>query len=368
MLWKDETSYDDITYRSDEDKSGSLSPFTFLCFALVLVLSGLVFIYSISFPSAVRSAENHYAYFLNQLIGAAAGFLIGLLLYFMPIRALKKAWAVILPLSYAALALNLLGYSEEGNIILFGTELISAGSLSFSAIIFLAASVIPRRIGKDAALCFIALFASLAFLLFSAGIIWYIIASLAVIALYISNRTSRAVLLLYGFILAAAGIFAVLFFDVTGLSEGDLGNLMLASRTLRTAGVTGSGFGSALASPFPYEDPFGIYIIPSIAREMGYIGIAFIAILFAFVFILGIRTAGRGMRKGDPVLGSLSLGLTLMIILKAVSNMVYVMGVPLGKVTLPFYGYSVAEEALNTAAAVLLYRLIYILGRENAKS
>ena len=98
---RDQISYDDITYRvgNGGDKSGSLSPFTFLCFVLVLVLFGLVVLYSISFPIAVREGLPHYHYFAMQCIAAGGGFLAGIGLYFPPLSLGPMAFAFLCGIS-----------------------------------------------------------------------------------------------------------------------------------------------------------------------------------------------------------------------------------------------------------------------------
>ena len=97
-------------------------------------------------------------------------------------------------------------------------------------------------------------------------------------------------------------------------------------------------------------------------------GCAFVVLLFAFVSVLGIRTASRACRKDDRASASLAISLTLIIVLKAAFDMLYASGLlPLGGVMLPFFSFSVQEEAINVALSVLLYRLVYMIGRENAQ-
>ena len=63
---------------------------------------------------------------------------------------------------------------------------------------------------------------------------------------------------------------------------------------------------------------------------------------------------------------SLSYGLSLMIALKALFDMLYVLGVlPLSGIMLPFFSYSVSEEAITMLSSAVLYRLVYRMGREH---
>ena len=143
---RDQISYDDITYRvgNGGDKSGSLSPFTFLCFALVLVLFGLVVLYSVSFP--------------------------------MPLRALRKSYLILYPLAAAACVLSFFpGFSDGGYIVLGGIQVVQPGSLALIAGAFLASDAIPEAgsigggIVREYLLSFIFLTALLALTLFIPG-------------------------------------------------------------------------------------------------------------------------------------------------------------------------------------------------------
>ena len=62
---------------------------------------------------------------------------------------------------------------------------------------------------------------------------------------------------------------------------------------------------------------------------------------------------------------SLAFGLTLMVVLKALCNMLYVSGLlPLPGILMPFFSYSLSEEAMTILSSVMLYRLVYMMGRE----
>ena len=385
---RDQIRYDDLTSRvgNGGDKSGSLSPFTFLCFVLVLVLFGLVVLYSISFPIAVREGLPHYHYFAMQCIAAGGGFLAGIGLYFLPLRALRKSYLILYPLAAAACVLSFFpGFSDGGYIVLGGIQVVQPGSLALIAGAFLASDAIPEAgsigggIVREYLLSFIFLTALLALTLFSSGLPWFIMLAAIILAAYAVKGTGRAAVLLILVLIASGG--AVAFFSCDFISAPVMASILpvddpsfydqdlyRALASFSDGGIAGKGLGSGLEHPFQYADAYGLLIFPSLARELGANGCAFVVLLFAFVSVLGIRTASRACRKDDRASASLAISLTLIIVLKAAFDMLYASGLlPLGGVMLPFFSFSVQEEAINVALSVLLYRLIYMIGRENAQ-
>ncbi len=385
---KEQISYDDITYKvgNNGDKSGSLSPFTFLCLVLVLALFGLVQLYSVSFPIAVREGLSHYHYFLLQVIAAGFGLAAGLVLYFIPLKAIRKLYFVFYPVAIASGILILFPqFSEDGYLIVDSIRIASPGSLAAVAAAFMAADIIPEpdSIGgglvREYVLSFIFLTVLLVLTLFSSGLSWFIIISMIVLSAYAIKGTGKVAVAVYAVLIAACA--AVLFALFDSISDPVLASIVPSSgmklydsdlsRALLSfadGGIAGKGLGSGLEDPFSYGSAESIFIFPSIARELGANGCAFIVILFAFVMLIGVRTAMRALRREDLPSATLVLSLTLVLVLKAVLNMLYASGLlPLPGVLLPFFSYSVSEEGMNIAVSVLLYRMIYMIGRENAQ-
>ena len=114
------------------------------------------------------------------------------------------------------------------------------------------------------------------------------------------------------------------------------------------------------------ESPEALFIFSVFSEELGIVGSAFLVMLFVLYLIIGMRTSRRGMEQGNAKAALLSYGLSLMIVLKALFNMLYVLGVlPLPGILLPFFSYSVSEEAVTMLSSVILYRLVYMMGRKH---
>lgn len=384
-------SYDDMSYRvsgSGGDGSGSLSPFTFLCVVLIIAFFGLIILYSASFQKAIDNSLPHYYYFIRQLVSAGCALAAGLLLSIVPMDYIRRAYVLFVPVSIIISSVSLFpGFSDSGYFAVGGYRIIHTGSFALFASVFLASGYIPDsdalgggRI-RDFVLSTLGVMVMMVLSLFSAGLSWYVIIGFTVIAMLRAKRISyMAIAVSFAAMAAAAVVFLSIFPEllapamasVMPVSDGTLysQSLLRAAEAIKMGGIAGIGLGMGNTVAYPIDDQEGLFIFASLVRELGLSGCLFIIIFFLLVLLIGLRTASRGARKGDEQSAALAIGLTLMIVLKAFMNMLYVTGIlPLPGILLPFFSYSLSEEAMNIIASCILYRLIYILGRrDNAKA
>ena len=384
-------SYDDMSYRvsgSGGDGSGSLSPFTFLCIVLIIAFFGLIILYSASFQKAIDNSLPHYYYFIRQLVSAGCGLAAGLLLSIVPMDYIRKAYILFVPVSIIVLAASLVpGFSDSGYLVIGGYRIVHAGSLALFASIFLASGYIPDsdalgggRI-RDFILSTLGVIAMMVLSLFSAGISWFVLIGIIVISMLRAKKISYAAIAVsLAAMAASAAVFVSVFPELlvpvsrSILPVSDNGlydtSLIKAAEAIRMGGIAGIGLGRSNLMAYPLDGQENQYIFASLVRELGVSGSLFVIIFYLLILLIGLRTASRGARKGDEQSAALAIGLTMMIVLKAFMNMMYVTGIlPLPGILLPFFSYSLSEEVMNIIAACILYRLIYILGRrDNAKA
>ena len=105
-------SYDDLLLideqRKEKESSGSLSPFTYLCIALVIALFGLIVLYTSSYGIALAEGHPHYYYFLRNAIAAGAGLAVGFLFRIFSLKSVKSSYLVFAPIAFAALILQMI--------------------------------------------------------------------------------------------------------------------------------------------------------------------------------------------------------------------------------------------------------------------
>ncbi|MDA8241320.1 MAG: putative lipid II flippase FtsW [Nitrospiraceae bacterium] len=125
--------------------------------------------------------------------------------------------------------------------------------------------------------------------------------------------------------------------------------------SLGSGGLTGLGLGESKQKlsflPASHTD----FIFCLVGEELGLIGASVLIALFVFLFVRGIRIAGRA--KGKFV-GYLAYGLTLMISVQALINFAVVTGlVPTKGLPLPFMSYGGSALLVNMAAVGILLKI-----------
>ena len=111
-----------------------------------------------------------------------------------------------------------------------------------------------------------------------------------------------------------------------------------------------------------------MFIFASMSEELGLTGSLALLLLLFFVAVIGVRTTARANRRNDSASAAVATGLTLFLVLRSLFNILYVSAfLPLPGILLPFFSYDPSGEFLSVLAAALLYRFIYMMGRENEK-
>ncbi len=388
MLKSEVRSYDDITYSEaykEKGDSGSLSPFTYLCAMLIVGLMGLTVLYSASYEKAIALGYPHYFYFFRNLIAALSALVVGILFRFIPLRIMRKGYIVILPLSLILLALSFVpSLSSDGWIVINGVQIISPSSFAMLALSFTLAGMIDERNGISFSSLVLPLFISLVLMiavLFSGGITWYLLLlAVLLVSLRIKGVGVFSILAILIASLAIGTALSFIFYDrllspvfysLFPVSDPSLYNpdLLVVRSAIREGGIAGAGLGKGLYKLGTLPSPEGTFIFASFVEELGYIGTLVIVFLLLLVSIIGARTVSRAQARGDRSSAVIVSGLTLFLVLRSAVNILYVSGfLPLPGTLLPFFSYSPSEEVLSVLSAAVLYRLIFIMGREHEKS
>ncbi len=380
-----ERSYDDITYKAGDNRinaSGSFSPFTFLCITLILTLLGLVVLYSASYSKAIGLGYPHYHYFARQALCIAATVLAGALLTMLPLDVMAKGFLLLLPLSVVLSVLSFFpGFSFGGMLMIGGCPVLQPASLALFASVFTVAGLLPytdeERSLRSVISAVISLIVLEALILLSGGIPWFAVSSLVILLMLRRSRMPKLAIFLAFLLMAGAGIGAAFAFPSilspvfsSAMPVADKAiydsALSISRQAIADGGIAGAGLGAGLYKLGELVSPESQYIFAVFAEELGGIGMVFLLILFILYLVIGVRTSKRGIEREDGFSASLSYGLSMMIALKAFSNMLYVSGiVPLPGIMLPFFSYSLSECVITMLSSVILYRLVYKMGRKH---
>lgn len=382
-------NYDDfdmVKLEGEDSNAGLFSPFTFIFFLVLIALSGLLLLYSSTFDLAVRSGYMHYRYLFNQIIGAVIGVGVGIALNFVPSSLLKKSYLVLCPLAIMILVLELFPqFNSNGYLHLLGHDIVSGPLVGAIAIISLLSGTISPiyRLQQANGIFFTAIIiATMAIMILSGfvgGLGYYFLISFVLIIMLYASGAKKSFVLISGIFAIVTGLFMALvyprfahhlFSSIFPVPDPDVysHDLFTSQLAIKEGGISGTGLGKGLYKLGVLADVEGRYIFASIAEEVGFIGIFVFLLAFLNYFFLGLMASRRAYKKEDYVIAGAALGISSLVSVQAVLSGLYCSGLfPFGSVDFPFFSYGPADEALLMIISLVLYRYIYLMGRQNEK-
>lgn len=339
-----------------------------------LVFFGILILASVSASFSLRQEGNPYAFLQHQaLFGLLPGLAAGYVLWRMDLSLVRKWSGAVMAGCVALLFLILLpgvGANYGGAtrwISLFGISFQPSEALKFGFIVYAAALLASRRSAKrerEALLPFAGVMALLGALLIAQPDA----STLAVLlfigfAMYVAAETPLSHILLLGG--GGAALFGILL--VTARYRLDrlfvflnpmldpMGKGFQAKQALigiGSGGMTGVGLGLSFQKFGVLPEPISDSIFAVFAEEMGFVGAAFLIVLFlAFAW----RGCALAARAADPFARLLAVGVVSWISVQAFVNMGAMIGLlPLTGIPLPLIGYGGSALAAELAGLGLL--------------
>jgi cell division protein FtsW len=325
---------------------------------LILVVIGLLMVFSASAVMAKERFGSPYAFLIRQSLWAAIGLTAMTLLMRIDYRRYNKP-AVVFPAVAVSVLLLLVAFLMHDS---HATHRwIRFGALSFQ----------PSEIAKPALVLFLAWFlqnrmhaiedfrgtilpAALPSLIFIALILKepdlgtaLVCAGVTALMLYLAGMNMRYLWLAA---LASAPVLYFMLFRVKWRRDRILAFLNPESDPLGkgfhiiqsliavgTGGLTGTGFMDGRQKLFYLPEPHTDYIFANVAEELGLIGS--IAVVGLFI-VLGYRGMRAAILSKDPFARSLAFGITATLLIQAFFNISVVLAlVPTKGITLPFISY-----------------------------
>lgn len=324
-------------------------------FMLILLVLGVVFVYSASFYSAKISYNDKYFFLKKQLFGIGVGFVFYLFFSFFDYHKLSKLKYVFLVVSYILLALVFvpgIGLTNYG-----ATRWINLKVLTFQpseiakfAFIIFSASILSKS--EDNVKSFKGILPILIVgVIYCALIIMepnmsitICMASLMVVMLFIGGAKLKHFLLM---IVPATILVVILiliepyrlrrltaFVDPFASSKGEGFQLVQSILGISLGGAFGTGIFKSrqkfLFLPFSESD----FIFSIIAEEIGFMGSLAVILLFIFLFLIIIKISRSAKDKFGCLL---SAGIGSLIVIQVLLNIAVVTGlVPPTGLPLPF--------------------------------
>ena len=344
---------------------------------LALVGIGIVMVYSTSAIIAGDRFGDPYYFLKRQALYAAVGFVLMIVMMFLPYEILKRfAYPILVSSVFLLIAVLIPGighrtggamrwlkiqsfsfqpseFAKLGMVIFLAyllakkEEKIRSFSFGFLPPVLLSGLVIALVMKEPdfGAAFFLTVMVFL--LLFVGGARVIYIASAFLIAIPVAY----ALLMNVGYRYKRLMSFIRPWEDPSGTSF----QIIQSFLSFGSGGLFGLGLGEGRQKLFFLPAPHTDFIFSVIGEELGLVGATVVVLLF---FILTLRGIQIGLSLEDRFGVYLALGITLMISLQAVINMGVVLGLlPTKGLTLPFISYGGTSLIANMAGVGILFQL-----------
>lgn len=319
--------------------------------SFLLIIIGIITIATASAPFAINKGLSSNYYLIHQLLyGFLPGIILGLVAFFTPLKLLRKLafpfFAISILLMFAVFIPGI-GICEKG-----ACRWINAPNFTFqpsellklTTIIYLSAFFSNEKRKKYLLNFIITLgIVCLAFFLQKDLSTCIIVGICALTIFFCANTKKRETLLvsILGFIFSLISILITPFRmdridSLFGVSTADKYHKMQLEISIGSGGLNGSGLGLSAQKFGHVPEAMSDSIFAIYAEELGFIGCAFLIIIFmSFVF-----SSFKIAKKAEPFGKLLVIGLTTWIIVQASINILAMSGLlPISGIPLPFLSY-----------------------------
>ena len=378
--------YNSLEGEIDSGSSGSLAPFTFICVVVILVMTGLVMLYSSSYAEATMNGLDHYYYVLRQGIFAILGFVCAIVINLVPAKWIRLA---AIPLVAIALVSMLMTLFTPYGVTVMGARRWLALPLvpqfqpsevvKLSTIVFLAwwlTSPSTRRyLGWYYVVPFIMIVGFTLLIVVQRAYTTSIHYLILALAICVAARLKLRYIFIACAFISVPGILYMLSesyrvkriasFVFPSLDPQGLNwQVNMSLGAIAEGGLTGKGIGNGTYKLGLLPEVQNDFILSSIIEETGLVGFAFIAMMFIMFAILGYRAAVR-LWPRDRFHALLSVGITTMIISQVALNIAVITGLlPPTGIPLPFFSQGGTNLFVIIVECGLLYRAIVLSSKE----
>ena len=364
------------------ETGGNASAFTFLCVVVILIAQGLIMLYSASYNEALIHNLPHYYFFQRQMMFVLFALLCSVVIRYMPLSWFRYLaipttlvclvlMALTLFTSYGQTRLGSRRWLQVGNLpSLQPSELVKVGTILLFALCFSKRNEEESFLARFGLPLGVTVIFSAMILLqkdYSTTILYL---ALCVSLFLVGGMSIRSLLVGFAFLIVPASMLMlsqsyrvkrVFSFFFSQLDKGGINYQVTNSlKAIGEGGLFGVGLGKGTYKLGIIPEVQSDFIFASICEEVGFVGAAFILVLFAMFAILGynayIRMLGR-----DRFLSFTAFGITTMILLQAIINIAVVTGMlPPTGIPLPFFSQGGTNLFVVICLCALLYRILLI--------
>ena len=346
------------------------------CITLLLVVSGLLMIFSASAVMASARFGSAYSFVVRQAIWAVAGLLLMWGLMHMNYRRLNNPSVVFPAIAVTILLLigAFFGHDSHGahRWIRLGPMQFQPSELAKPVLVLFLAWWLQSRMNRIENLKETVLPAAIPSLLFVLLIVKepdlgtaMVCAAVTALLLYLAGMNFKylwyallaSIIPLYFLLFRVKfrrdRIFAFLNPDADPLGKGF--HIIQSLIAVGTGGFHGVGYMEGRQKLFYLPEPHTDYIFANIAEELGLLGALFILGLFIAFGYRGIRAA---ILSTDPFARLLAFGITATVLIQAFFNISVVVALlPTKGITLPFVSYGGTSLFITLASVGVLLNI-----------
>lgn len=370
--WNIAGNYSERTLPGSVPYSSRTNSTIFISSACLLLIFGLISLYSASFPIALANGLDSYAYFMKQLLYTCTGVVLAIFIYIIPEKALKVISPVFMILCLSVLGIN---YFVKSNF-LISEEMLNLVFLAHILYLSLFFSNRLNGVNRLRELVLPIVF-SILFLVtiliqknFASGLLFFL---LTVVMFACGGVGFGGVMLfvLYALVPAVCWIIA----DETNLktilnllmpgyfNSGTASQYIFAKSAIAGGGLFGKGLGMGEFKSGLIQDITGEFIFCNVCEEFGFIGALILLVLLLVFAWTGFRCA-KHLRNENRFYSNISIGITTIIVWQAILNLLSVFSViPISGFSLPFF-----SEGVNIILLICECALLYKACRVNAVS
>ncbi len=341
-----------------------------LVVSVFLLWTGLLFVYSASFPLSVRMYGHPFGYLERQALGAVVGLLALALMWRVDYHHWAQVDDILLVGAFLLTALTVIpGIPGGARWLGLGPATLQPTELGKVALILYMGGSLLRR-GEDIKdfrqgivpyLCVLGAFGVLLVLQPDLGM-FLVYAFLIGFLLWVGGaRLFHLLGVGLGTVPLLAGLMVVApyrlgrllaFLDPAGYQETYAYQVYQSMMAVGAGGLLGRGLGASRAKLFYLPEAHNDFVFAVVAEETGLVGAAIAISLLAALVFFGCQTA----RRAPDRLGALyALGASFVLGFQALLNLGVVVGVlPVTGLTLPFISYGGTSLAVSLALVGLI--------------
>ncbi len=341
-----------------------------LVVSVFLLWTGLLFVYSASFPLSVRVYGHPFGYLERQVLGAVVGMLALGILWRVDYHQWAQVDDILLVGVFLLTVLTLVpGIPGGARWLGLGPATVQPTELGKVALVFYMGGSLARRgeairdfrQGIFPYICVLAAFGVALVLQPDLGML-LLYASVVGFLLWVGGARLRHLLTvglgalpLLGGLMAAAPYRVgrlLAFLDPTGYQETYAYQVYQSMMAIGAGGVLGRGLGASRAKLFYLPEAHNDFVFAVVAEETGLLGAGIAILLLAALVFLGFQAA----RRAPDRLGTLyALGATFLLGFQSLLNLGVVVGaLPVTGLTLPFLSYGGSSLAVTLALVGLI--------------